>query len=112
MKNRIHFGFFDASANLYMKFRIHFRYYIKHYQRDRHAALRKRRITLFFQAYGMEAPDHLKDWVISRIQTMCKTLSERAAAGDPAFQKLVEEGHLAHYEQEIKFLEEHFEDWW
>lgn len=43
---------------------------------------------------------------------MCKTLSERAAAGDPAFQKLVEEGHLAHYEQEVKFLEEHFEDWW
>ncbi|MGN8772178.1 aminoglycoside phosphotransferase family protein [Paenibacillus barengoltzii] len=82
------------------------------YLRERHAALRKRRITLFFQAYGMEAPDHLKDWVISRIQTMCKTLSERAAAGDPAFQKLVEEGHLAHYEQEVKFLEEHFEDWW
>lgn len=81
------------------------------YEQERHAASRKRRIERFFQSYGMNVPGDLKDWVISRIQAMCTTLSDRAASGDPAFLKLVEEGHLAHYEKEIRFLEEHFEDW-
>lgn len=81
------------------------------YDRELHATLRKRRIELFFQSYGIDVPSDFKDWVISRIQAMCSTLSERAAAGDPAFIKLVEEGHLAHYEKEVRFLEEHFEDW-
>ncbi|MGG3452390.1 phosphotransferase [Paenibacillus rhizolycopersici] len=81
------------------------------YDREKHAFRRKNRIELFFQSYGMEVPGDLKNWVISRIQTMCTTLSERAASGDTAFIKLVDEGHLAHYEKEIRFLEEHFEDW-
>jgi hypothetical protein len=81
------------------------------YDRELHATLRKRRIELFFQSYGIDVPSDFKEWVISRIQAMCSTLSERAAAGDPAFIKLVEEGHLAHYEKEVRFLEEHFEDW-
>ncbi|MED5016568.1 aminoglycoside phosphotransferase family protein [Paenibacillus chibensis] len=81
------------------------------YHRESHASERKRRIELFCNAYGMEVPLDLKDWVISRIKFMCTTLSEGARSGDPAFVKLVEEGHLAHYEKEIKFLEKHFEDW-
>ncbi|MNW44055.1 Phosphotransferase enzyme family protein [compost metagenome] len=81
------------------------------YDREKHASRRKNRIEQFFQSYGMEVPGDLKNWVISRIQTMCTTLSERAASGDTAFIKLVDEGHLAHYEKEIRFLEEHFEDW-
>lgn len=81
------------------------------YDRESHASERKKRIELFFSSYGMEVPTDLKDWVISRIKFMCTTLSDRAVAGDPAFIKLVEEGHLAHYEKEIKFLEKHFDDW-
>jgi len=38
-------------------------------------------------------------------------LSDRAAAGDPAFLKMVEEGHLDHYRKEVDFLERHFDDW-
>lgn len=81
------------------------------YNKESHASVRKRRIDLFFNAYGMDVPADLKEWVISRIQFMCTTLSDRAAGGDPAFVKLVEEGHLAHYEQEVRFLERHFDDW-
>ncbi len=81
------------------------------YNRERHASVRKKRIQLFFEAYGLDVPVGLKNWVISRIKFMCTTLSERAASGDPAFIKLVEEGHLAHYKKEIEFLEKHFDEW-
>lgn len=81
------------------------------YESERHAALRRQRIQRFFASYGMSIPVDLKNWVISRIKFMCSTLSERAAAGDPAFVRLVEEGHLAHYEREVEFLERHFADW-
>lgn len=81
------------------------------YDKARNASERKRRIDLFFDSYGMAVPHDLKDWVISRIKFMCTTLSDRADAGDPAFVKLVNEGHLAHYEKEIIFLEMHYDDW-
>ncbi|WMT39623.1 phosphotransferase [Paenibacillus sp. D2_2] len=81
------------------------------YNRVNHAPVRRRRIELFFHTYGIDAPIDLKKWVISRIKFMCTTLSERAASGDLAFIRLVEEGHLAHYMNEVKFLKEHFDDW-
>lgn len=76
-----------------------------------HASNRRRRIALFFESYGMEAPDNLKKWVIERLQALCATLSQGAANGEEAFVKMVEEGHLSHYEEEIKFLTSHFDDW-
>ncbi|WP_315795400.1 aminoglycoside phosphotransferase family protein [Paenibacillus sp. BIC5C1] len=81
------------------------------YNKQDHASERKRRIALFFNAYGMDVPTDLKEWVISRIHFMCTTLSDRAASGETAFIKMVEEGHLAHYEKEVRFLEKHFGDW-
>nr|WP_282446174.1 aminoglycoside phosphotransferase family protein [Paenibacillus silvae] len=81
------------------------------YNKESHAAIRKRRIKLFMDAYGMKVPPTMKNWVVSRIRFMCRTLEERAAAGDAAFVKMVEEGHLAHYEQEVLFLEQHWQDW-
>jgi len=59
----------------------------------------------------MEAPDNLKQWVIERLQALCTTLSQGAANGEEAFVQMIEEGHLSHYEQEIKFLTLHFDDW-
>jgi len=81
------------------------------YNKTDHASMRKKRIKLFFDSYGMNVPTDLKWWVISRIQFMCTTLSDRAAAGDPAFIKLVQEGHLDHYKKELIFLDKHFDDW-
>ena len=86
-------------------------YCVVEYNKVEHATMREKRIKLFFDSYGMVVPTNLKEWVISRISFMCTTLSDRAASGDPAFIKLVHEGHLAHYEKEISFLEKHFDDW-
>ncbi|KOR90253.1 aminoglycoside phosphotransferase family protein [Paenibacillus solani] len=81
------------------------------YNKESHATTRKKRIEIFFNAYGIDLPSDLKQWVISRIQFMCTTLSDRAASGEAAFIKLVEEGHLSHYMRELEFLEQHFNDW-
>ncbi|WP_341866255.1 hypothetical protein [Paenibacillus barcinonensis] len=59
----------------------------------------------------MKIPPNMKDWVLARMRFMCQTLKGRAAAGEAAFIKMVEEGHLAHYEQEVLFLEQHWRDW-
>ncbi|KAA8746310.1 MULTISPECIES: phosphotransferase [Paenibacillus] len=81
------------------------------YAREVHGAIRKNRIALFMTNYGLGIPADLKEWVVNRIRFMCQTLSERAAAGEFAFLKMVEEGHLSHYEKELTFLEKHFDDW-
>ncbi|MBH5316267.1 aminoglycoside phosphotransferase family protein [Paenibacillus sp. GSMTC-2017] len=81
------------------------------YSPELHAENRRRRITLFFEHYGIEVPNNLKEWVIERIQAMCATLTKGADDRETAFVKLVEEGHLSHYEQEISFLTLHFDDW-
>lgn len=86
-------------------------YAVVEYNKIDHASMRKERIKLFFDSYGMDVPMDLKWWVISRINFMCTTLSDRAAAGDLAFIKLIQQGHLAHYNKELIFLDKHFDDW-
>ncbi|WP_340401609.1 phosphotransferase [Paenibacillus sp. FSL H8-0079] len=81
------------------------------YTSQAYGTVRKERIALFMTTYGLSVPADLKEWVISRIRFMCKTLTDRAAAGELAFIKMIEEGHLAHYEKELIFLEKHFDDW-
>lgn len=46
------------------------------YSPELHAGNRRRRITLFFENYGMEAPDNLKQWVIERLRALYVTLSQ------------------------------------
>jgi hypothetical protein len=81
------------------------------YQMELHAAERRQRIHLFFESYGIPMPNELRQWMIQRLTTMCDTLRNGAAEGNPAFQKMVHEGHLAHYESEIQFVMDHFHDW-
>lgn len=77
-----------------------------------HAAERTYRIYLFFKSYGITPPENLKYWTIKRIKALCDTLILGATEGNQAYQKMIDEGHLVHYENEIIFLEKHFEDWY
>jgi Ser/Thr protein kinase RdoA (MazF antagonist) len=70
-------------------------------------AQQNRRLQLFCTAYGLAAPQGLLDMVAQRIQAMCDLLANRAAAGDPAFRKMVDDGHLAHYQRELAAFREH-----
>ena len=76
-----------------------------------HGQNRRRRVALFFEVYGMQMPDILKRAIQQRVLALCDTLRERAAAGEAAFVKMVEEGHLTHYERELEFLDVHLGEW-
>ncbi|WP_246293878.1 phosphotransferase [Paenibacillus planticolens] len=81
------------------------------YQNEIHAAERRRRIHLFFESYGILVPNNLQQWILQRLIVLCDTLRNGAAAGNPAFQKMVNDGHLAHYEKEILFVTDRFKEW-
>ncbi|MFD1136632.1 aminoglycoside phosphotransferase family protein [Paenibacillus urinalis] len=81
------------------------------YQREKDAQERRRRIELFFESYGLPVPNNLKEWIIDRLVVLCDTIRNFAANGNQAFQKMMDEGHLAHYENEIQFIKKHYEDW-
>lgn len=81
------------------------------YRNELHADERGRRLRLFFETYGMSVPNDLKLWIVQRLTAMCDWLRIGAAEGNPAIRKMVEEGHLAHYEREIRFVSNHYDDW-
>ncbi len=61
-----------------------------------------RRLQLFCDAYGLARPREVLEMVEPRLQAMCATLIGSAAAGNVAFQRMIEEGHLDHYRREIE----------
>jgi len=81
------------------------------YQTELHREERRRRIQLFFESYGIPIPNGLKQWITQRLTTMCDTLRNGATDGNAAFQKMIEEGHLTHYENEIQFITARFDEW-
>lgn len=38
-------------------------------------------------------------------------MKRKASDGDIAFQKMIDEGHLEHYQKDIKFIHEHRKEW-
>ena len=72
----------------------------------------KERVNLFFKSYGIEGmeEDYL-EMVLLRLDGLCKYMINRASEGDLAFQKMIDEGHLEHYQKEIKFIRKHGKEW-
>ncbi len=66
-----------------------------------------RRLQLFCDSYGIAAHTVLK-MVEPRLQTLCDTIQERAAAGNSAFQTMLAEGHLRHYEHELLLFQAYY----
>lgn len=42
--------------------------------------------------------------VTLRLEGLCKTTTRKASEGDNTFQKMIEKGHLEHYQNDIKFI--------
>jgi len=82
-----------------------------YYHSLQNANLVKQRIKLFFEAYGKEFEEDYLEMVLLRLEGLCKTITRKASEGDIAFQKMVDEGHLEHYQNDIKFIREHGKEW-
>ncbi|WP_078394762.1 aminoglycoside phosphotransferase family protein [Shouchella patagoniensis] len=81
------------------------------YTASDHASHTKHRIQLFFDAYGEEVKEDFVQMVVRRLEGLCQLMTRKAHEGDPAFQKMIYEGHLEHYQKEIQFICKHGKDW-
>lgn len=81
------------------------------YQSDQDAHRIKNRVALFFDSYGEDVAGNYIEMVLLRLEGLCKTITRRANEGDPAFQKMLDEGHLEHYRDDITFISEHRNEW-
>jgi len=82
-----------------------------YYNSSQHAQHIKQRVKLFFDSYGEEAEEDYLEMVLLRVKGLCKTIIRKAREGDIAFQKMIDEGHLEHYQNDIKFIREHRKEW-
>ncbi|WP_078553815.1 phosphotransferase [Bacillus alkalicellulosilyticus] len=81
------------------------------YDTKKHASVIKQRIHLFFEAYGEIVPDNIFEIVIRRLEALCTTMKRKAAEGDNAFLKMIKEGHLDHYQDDILFINHFSKEW-
>ncbi|KKI91378.1 aminoglycoside phosphotransferase [Bacillus sp. SA1-12] len=72
----------------------------------------KQRVKLFFESYGIEGMENgFLEMVLLRVEGLCKYMIKKASEGDAAFQKMVDEGHLEHYQKELQFIRKHGKEW-
>ncbi|QWC21111.1 phosphotransferase [Bacillus haikouensis] len=81
------------------------------YNSEKDAGQIKRRVRLFFEAYGMDFEEDFVEMVLLRLEGICKTIKRKAEEGDAAFQKMLDEGHVDHYEKDLAFVREHGGEW-
>lgn len=62
------------------------------------------RLRLLLDAYGLESRDGFIDAVTARISHNRAVMLAHAAAGDPAYQALVDQGHIAGMDEALSFV--------
>lgn len=81
------------------------------YNRNQHSKGMKERVRLFFEGYGEEVNPDFLEMVLLRLKGLCRIIERKASEGDLAFQKMIDEGHLDHYLEDIDFIRSHRNDW-
>lgn len=73
-------------------------------------SVQSQRLKLFCEAYSMNSPRAVLDMIEPRLQELCNVLLRKATAGDVAYQRMIEEGHLEHYRREIAIFHRHYHE--
>lgn len=83
-----------------------------HYNPSLDASRTRKRVKLFLDSYGMEnmEEDYL-EMVLLRLEGLCQYMKRKAGEGDPAFQKMIDEGHYEHYQKDIDFIRHRGKEW-
>ena len=81
-----------------------------HYDTLTDANYIKDRVKLFFESYGMDGENFL-EMVLLRLEGLCKYMIKMARDGDVAFQTMIEQGHLEHYQKDITFIQYNGKYW-
>jgi len=82
------------------------------YNSTRDAQRIKQKVELFFETYGIEGmKDGYLEMVLLRLEGLCKFMIRKANEGDMAFQKMIDDEHYEHYQNDIQFIREHGKEW-
>ena len=65
------------------------------------SAAQAARVRRFCDAYGLDASVSIADAAIARLEALVEFMRARAAAGDPAYRRNIEAGHLDAYRADI-----------
>lgn len=82
-----------------------------HYHSSQHAYRIKQRVKLFFKSYGEAIEEGYLDMVLLRLEGLCAYMKRKASEGDTVFQKMIDEGHLDHYEKDLEFIRQYGSEW-
>ncbi|PAE24917.1 MULTISPECIES: aminoglycoside phosphotransferase family protein [Bacillaceae] len=83
-----------------------------HYNPSLDASRIRQRVKLFFESYGMaEMEEDYVKMVLLRLEGLCQYMKRKAGEGDAAFQKMLDEGHYEHYQEDIEFIRQHGKEW-
>ena len=64
----------------------------------------KERVNLFVQSYDKNMDEDYLGMVLLRLEGLCTYMKRKAQEGDLNFQRMIDEGHLEHYEKDMKFI--------
>ncbi|UGB33248.1 phosphotransferase [Metabacillus sp. B2-18] len=84
---------------------------IVHYNSSQHADRIKQRVKVFFESYGDAIEEGYLEMVLLRLEGLCIYMKRKASEGDSVFQKMIDEGHLDHYEKDIEFIRQYGSEW-
>lgn len=83
-----------------------------YYDHSHDAERIKKRVEMFFDSYGIEGMEKgYLDMVLLRLEGLCEYMKSKADEGEAAFRKMIDEGHLNHYQKDIKFIREYGKGW-
>ncbi|MEI3891245.1 MULTISPECIES: phosphotransferase [Bacillus] len=82
-----------------------------HYESAQHADSIKERVKLFVQSYGKSMDEDYLGMVLLRLEALCTYMNGKAQEGDLNFKRMIDEGHLEHYEKDMQFIREHRAEW-
>ena len=82
-----------------------------HYESAQHADSIKERVKLFVQSYGKSMDEDYLGMVLLRLEALCTYMKRKANEGDVNFKRMIDEGHLEHYEKDMQFIREHRAEW-
>ncbi|HZU13985.1 MAG TPA: aminoglycoside phosphotransferase family protein [Chloroflexota bacterium] len=85
-------------------------HYVPLYEMDGPPLDRPRRLRLLADEYGLPSREALLPTIAERQRCCIRTYDEFSAAGDPAFIKMVEEGHRDGVQNSLNWLQEHWEE--
>ena len=70
-------------------------------------AEQRRRLHLFCDGYGLPNPHDVPATAVLRLEALNAHMRQQAEMGDPAYQKMIADGHHSHYAREIAAIRRH-----